>query len=156
MISIASESPYFAILNSIKGISKILAAQFIAECPKIENFKYSNQLQKYIGFSLRTHQSGNYAGARHINKLGNKRLARVFFQMLEQTSRYIPEVRLKYLTRKTKCKNYRKNIIAISDKLAKLIIGLFNQNKLYQNNIDENLKIKLEKLEKKFNKKKKK
>lgn len=155
MIALASESPYFAILISIKGISKILAAQFIAECPHIENFKHYSQLQKYLGFSLRAYQSGNFAGVRHINKLGNKRLARVFFQMLEQTSRYVPEIRFKYLTRKIKCRNYKKNIISISDNLSKLIIKLFNNNELYQENTDEILKTKIKELEKKHNKKNK-
>lgn len=62
MIALARESVYFNILVSIQGISKILAAQFVAEAPQIENFKSRQQLEKYIGFNLRAYQSGTYAG----------------------------------------------------------------------------------------------
>jgi len=109
--------------SGVKGISDNLAAQFIAECRDLNNFKHYKQIEKLAGLNLRLSQSGDYIGPRHISHIGDKRLLRIIYQMTTETAIYIPEVRIKFLTRQIKNKAYRKNIIASSSKLLQLIIS---------------------------------
>jgi transposase len=132
MITLARQSDHFKILTSIKGISDNLASQFIAECRDLNNFKHYKQIEKLAGLNLRLCQSGNYIGARHISHIGDRRLSRIIYQMTAETVIYIPEVRIKFLTRQLKKKAYRKNIIAASSALLQLIMALIKKNKTYE------------------------
>jgi hypothetical protein len=132
LIKLAKQTPYFKILVSIKGISDILAAQFIAECGDIKRFNHYKQIEKFSGFNLRIQQSGNYASSNHIHKMGNKRLSRVIYQATEKAVQYIPEIRMKYISRK-KIKNiYKKNIVACVPNLISMIFSLVQKNKDYE------------------------
>ena len=132
MITLAKQSNHFRILTSLKGISDNLAAQFIAECRDLNNFKHYKQIEKLAGLNLCLCQSGDYIGQRHISHIGNRRLLRIIYQMTVQTATYIPEVRIKFLTRQLKKKAYRKNIIAASSALLQLIMALIKKNKTYE------------------------
>ena len=73
--------------------------------------------------------------------------------MTEETARYVPEIRMKFIRRQLKHKKYRKNIIACSSVLLKLIISLIKTGRTY-----EYREIALEQmayLEEKYNKEKK-
>lgn len=52
--------------------------------------------------------------------------------MTEETARYIPEVRMKFLRRQLRNPGYRKNIVAASGNLLKLIVALVRENRLYR------------------------
>ena len=132
MITLAKQTDHFKILTSIKGISDNLASQFIAECRDLNNFQHYKQIEKLAGLNLRLSQSGDYIGARHISHIGDRRLLRIIYQMTIQTSTYIPEVRIKFLTRQIKKKAYRKNIIAASSTLLQLITALIKENRTYE------------------------
>jgi len=132
MITLAKQTDHFKILTSIKGISDNLASQFIAECRDLNNFQHYKQIEKLAGLNLRLSQSGDYIGARHISHIGDRRLLRIIYQMTIQTSTYIPEVRIKFLTRQIKKKAYRKNIIAASSVLLQLIMALIKENRTYE------------------------
>ena len=132
MITMAKTTDYFTILISLKGISDNLAARFIAECRELDNFNNYKQIEKMAGLNLRQNQSGNYTGYRRISHIGNKRLLTVIYQMTAETALYIPEVRIKFLKRQLKKKNYRKNIIAASSQLLKLIMALIKEKKEYE------------------------
>jgi len=132
MITLAKQTDHFKILTSIKGISDNLASQFIAECRDLNNFQHYKQIEKLAGLNLRLSQSGDYIGARHISHIGDRRLLRIIYQMTIQTSTYIPEVRIKFLTRQIKKKAYRKNIIAASSTLLQLIMALIKENRTYE------------------------
>ena len=72
--------------------------------------------------------------------------------MTEETARYIPEVRMKFLRRQLMLPKYRKNIVAASSNLLKLIVALVQENRPYQWNQD-NLRA-LEALEQQYQEKK--
>ena len=60
--------------------------------------------------------------------------------MAEETKNHIPEVRIRYLKRQMKQPRYRKNVIACSSNLLKLILALSRENRTYQpreENIEE-------------------
>jgi transposase len=132
MIALAKQTDHFKILTSIKGISDNLASRFIAECRDLNNFKHYKQIEKLAGLNLRLSQSGDYVGPRHISHIGDRRLLHIIYQMTAETAMYIPEVRIKFLTRQIKNKAYRKNIIASSSELLQLIMALIKKKKTYE------------------------
>ena len=152
IIKYYSETTPFKIITSVKGISKLSAARFLAEASGIERFEHYKQLEKYAGASLRLNQSGHSNGTRRLNKIGNKRLLKVLYFMLANTSKYVPEVRIKYLKRQIKKPCYNKNLFACLPNLLKLIFSLVKANKPYE--INENREKIVEELSKEYDKQK--
>jgi len=148
MTELAKESEHFEILTSLLGISDISAARFIGECRDLNSYEHYKQIEKFAGLNLRLSDSGKYEGRRRINKIGNKRLSKLIYQMTTQTARFIPEVRIKFLKRQIKKQCYRKNIIASSSVLLKLLMTLIKQKRPYEFR-DEKIK-ELTKLELKY------
>lgn len=132
LIKLAKGTPYLKIITSLKGISERQAALFIAETRDLASFTHYKQLEKYAGFSLRQSQSGNYVGARHINHIGNRRLSCILYKMSEETIKYIPEVRVKFLKRQLSKRSYRRNVVAASSNLLKLVMALVKENRIYE------------------------
>jgi len=132
IINLAKQTPYFKILTSIKGISDTLAALFIAEMRDISLYKHYKQIEKYAGYNLRQSQSGNYIGPRHINHIGNRRLSWILYRMTEETVKYVPEVRIKFVKRQLHRCSYRKNIIASSGNLLRLIMSMVKAKRCYE------------------------
>lgn len=131
MTELAKTTKYFGILTSLKGISDISAALFIAECRDLGLYSHYKQIEKLSGANLKLSDSGKYVGMRRISGIGNKRLLRLIYIMTTQTARFIPEVRIKFLTRQIKKKCYRKNIVASSSQLLKLIMALIKEERTY-------------------------
>ena len=148
IISMAKQKNYFDILTSIKGISDISAALFIAEVRDIYNFSHYKQIEAFAGLSLRCSDSGKYKGYRHINHIGNGRLRSILYGMTVETKNHIPEIRIRFLKRQIKQRRYRRNIIACTSNLLKLIMALVKENRPYQFR-DEKVK-ELQLLEKQF------
>jgi transposase len=151
MINLAQQTPYFDILTSLKGISVKLAAFFIAETRELSEFDHYKKLEKYAGLNLRQSQSGDYVGKRHISHIGNRRLIWAIYKMTEETARYVPEVRMKFLRRQLKERSYRKNIVASSSTLLKLIVAMIKKNRRYEYSADAVKAVEL--LEAKYNEK---
>jgi transposase len=133
LIRLAKETPYFKPIVSVKGISEKLTALFIAETRDLSSFKHYKQIEKLAGLNLRQSQSGDYVGARYISRIGNRRLRWILYKMAEETVKYIPEVRVKYLRRQLSRRNYRKNIVASIPQVLKLIMVLNREQRAYAN-----------------------
>jgi transposase len=133
LLPLAQETPYFEIITSLKGISDKLAGLFIAETRDLTLFKHYKQLEKLAGYNLRQRESGQYVGARHISHIGNRRLSWILYKMSEETAKYVPEVRIKYLRRQLKRRSYRNNIVASAPTLLKLLVALIKKNQKYVN-----------------------
>jgi len=131
MVELAKKTRHFEILTSLTGISDISATLFIAECRDLDLYTHYKQIEKHAGMNLKLSDSGKYVGARRISGIGNKRLLRLIYLMTTQTVRFIPEVRIKFITRQLKRKCYRKNIMASASQLLKLLMALFKENRLY-------------------------
>jgi transposase len=132
LVSLAQQLPEYDILRSLKGISHLSSALFLAEVRDIHRFNHYKQIQKNAGLNLRLSQSGQYVGARHIAHIGNRRLQWLLYCMAEETAKWIPEVRIKFLRRQLKSTKYRKNIIASTSPLLKLIMVLVKEQRPYQ------------------------
>ncbi len=129
MIARTQQDPTFQIVDSIPNINKNLAAQFTAETRGATHFK---QIEKLAGTNVRIADSGKYKGKRRMSKIGNPRLRRIIYQMTEQTARVVPQVRRRFLERELRKKCYRKNIVAASSQLLRLIVALLRENRLYE------------------------
>jgi len=106
----------FSILTNLMGISAETASLFLAEIRDISAFDNYKEIEKFAGYNLRLTQSGKHIGYRRISHLGNTRLRWVLYRMTEETMKYIPEVRIKYLKRQ----------------LKKQIFSLLKENRFYE------------------------
>ena len=129
---LATQSPVYNILLSLKGISEKQAALFIAETRNLQGFSHYKQIEKFAGYNLRQSQSADYVGPRHINHIGNRRLSCILYKMCEETIKYIPEVRVKFVSRQLSKRCYRKNVVACSSNLLRLIMVLVKENREYE------------------------
>lgn len=145
---LARQLPEFDILTSIPNINEKLAALFIAETANPSRFDHYKQIEKLAGLNLRLAQSGQYAGQRRIGRIGNNRLRHIIYQMTEQTSRAVPQVRCRFLRCQLKRSCYRKSIVSSSAQLLKLIMALLREKRLYSHKSDWNRELK--KLEQKY------
>lgn len=151
LITLAKQTPYWEILITFKGkgISEKLVALFIAETRDLDLYNHHKKIEKFAGYNLRQAQSGNYVGPRRMSHIGNRRLSWIIYKMTEETARYLPEVRIKFLRRQMNTKSkYRKNIIACSSVLLNLIVALIKKRRPYELR-EDNVKI-LKELELKY------
>ncbi|MFH0991379.1 MAG: transposase [bacterium] len=128
----AQRLPEYTILQSLKGISQITAALFLGEVRDIYCFSHYKQLEKKAGVNLRLSQSGQYVGARHISRIGSKRLSWLLYTMTEETAKWVPEIRAKYLRRQLKRRIHRKSVVASIPQLLKLIMVLVKERRCYE------------------------
>ena len=132
LIELAKQTPYFDIIVSIKGIADLNAALFIAEVKDLDLYGHYKQIQKLAGTNLRLCVSGKSRGRFKINKIGNNRLRWIIYLMTQETIKYIPEVRIKYLKRQIKYSSRTRSIIACSSQLLQLIMALVKANRHYE------------------------
>lgn len=151
LIDMARDSPYFIPITSIKGISDLSAALFLAETYNLSGFTHYKQIEKLAGTNLRQNQSGKHTGRRKLSKLGNARLRWLLYRMSEEAIKYVPEVRSKYLKRQLRQKSYRKNLMAATPKLLELIMALCRDGRCYETK-PETLEV-LKNLETQYNEK---
>ena len=148
LIELASSMDEFPILTDLMGISDKTASLFLAEIGDIGAFNNYKEIEKYAGYNLRLTQSGKHVGSRRISHLGNTRLRWILYQMTEETMKYIPEVRIKYLKRQLKKQIYRKNLVSCVPQLLKLLFSLLKENRYYE--YCEERVIEMEKLDKRY------
>ena len=84
-----------------------------------------------------------------MNHIGNKRLSWILYRMTEETVKYVPEVRVKFVKRQLHRCSYRKNIIASSSNLLKLIMSMVRDKRCYEY-LDNGCLERLHVLEKKY------
>jgi len=132
LIDLAQNSPYFEPIKSLKGISELSSALFLAETYNLAGFTHYKQIEKLAGTNLRQNQSGQHTGRRKLSKIGNKRLRWLLYRMTEEAIKYVPEVRIKYLKRQLDKISYRKNLMACAPKLLELIMALCRDRRTYE------------------------
>jgi len=132
MVSIAKRTPFFYIISSLKGVSDITAARFIAELRDPTLFNHYKKIEAFAGINLKLSQSGQFTGYRRITHIGNHRLRAILYTMSEETKNHIPEIRIRFIKRQMKQPRYRKNVTACSSNLLKLITAMIKENHKYE------------------------
>ncbi len=134
MVTMAKQTPFFDIISSLKGVSDITAARFIAELRDPSLFNHYKKIEAFAGINLRLSQSGQFTGYRRITHIGNHRLRAILYTMAEETKNHIPEIRIRYIKRQMKQARYRKNVTACISNLLKLITSMIKENHKYSYN----------------------
>ena len=156
MVFIAKRTPFFDIVSSLKGVSDITAARFIAELRDPALFSHYKKIEAFAGINLRLSQSGQFTGYRRITHIGNHRLRAILYTMAEETKNHIPEVRIRFIKRQMKQPRYRKNVTACISNLLKLITAMIKDNHKYEYITDKSTELTmLEEEYKEFKKNKK-
>ncbi len=141
LIRLSKQYPAYYSVRSLKGVSDKMAALFIAETRALKNVTHYKQIQKMAGTNLRLNTSGYYRGRNRISHLGNSRLRWILFMMAKETAKYVPEVRVKYLKRQLKRRNYLKNTIACTSKVLQLIMSLTKEQRIYEPHLNPDIEI---------------
>ena len=153
LISRAKKRPEFERLTSLSGVGNQLAALFLAEVRELSRYTHYKHIEKLAGYNLRLHDSGRFSGVRHISSLGNHRLRWILFKMTEESSKRVPEIRLKYLRRQIKRRGHTKNVVAVVSKLLQLIMAMEKEQRPYE--VRDTVVKELQKLEEQYEKLKK-
>jgi transposase len=133
LIEWARATPYYASIASLKGVSDLLAALFIAELRDPSRYPRPKQIERMAGYTLHVCDSGKYRGRRRITHLGNARLRWILYLMASETSKYVPEIRGKYLRRRLAGHtNRQKNLVAVIPQLLALLIALMRDGRRYE------------------------
>lgn len=142
LIELARATPYHSSIASLKGVSDLLAALFIAELRDPSRYPRPKQIERMAGYTLHVCDSGTYRGRRRITHLGNARLRWVLYQMASETSKYVPEVRAKYLRRRLAGHtNRQKNLVAVIPQLLALLIALMRDGRHYEERSEASVEV---------------
>lgn len=150
LIRLAKQYPAYHSVRSLKGVSDKMAALFIAETRALKNVTHYKQIQKMAGTNLRLNTSGRYRGRNRISHLGNSRLRWILFMMARETAKFVPGVRIKYLKRQLKKRNYLKNTIACTSKVLQLIMSLTQEKRNYEPRLNPDIEIRVRQLNKEY------
>lgn len=116
------------ILSSIKGISNITSAHFLAKIKDISRFQNSNKLSAYAGIDPSIKQSGSSINPKgRISKKGVKSLRRTIYLMAMGVMKFNHYFRLYYLKKRSQGMPHRKAMIALCNKLLRIIFALLTK-----------------------------
>lgn len=137
MISLAKETPYFNVINSLYGIGELATSQLIAELRDINRFDNVKQLNAFCGLDPTIIQSGktiNYHGP--ISKRGNKTARKILFvaccSIIRTSAMHKKETDIYLYFRKKQAegKHFNECIIACSTKLLRIIFAMCKKSQL--------------------------
>jgi transposase len=106
------DAPLFRALQSLRGVSVIVAATVLVELGDLARFPTAAKLMSYLGLTPSEHSSGASVQRGSITKAGNPHGRRVFVEAA-WSSRLDPKLSLKM---KRRCEGLSPGVIAIADK----------------------------------------
>ncbi|WP_339254360.1 IS110 family transposase [Sporosarcina sp. FSL W8-0480] len=122
-----------ALLLSIPGIGKVLAAELRAEIGPIDDYTHAGQLIKLAGTNPIVKQSGGHkATYGGISKQGRRHFRSVVYLVGSKCSVLNPELRKHYLTLIDRGKKPRQAYIAIGNRVLRLAFAMLRDRQLYQ------------------------
>lgn len=130
------------LLITIKGISDITAAKFLAEIPDIARFDSAAQLAAYVGVTPRRKTSGtSVRGKGHLSKMGNTHLRAALYMPAVTAMRWNPAV--KPLVERLQKRGKLPKVIlgAVMRKLIHLAYGVLKSGKPFDPNYLQNRQV---------------
>jgi len=120
------------ILKFIKGISDITASHFMAEVKDIFRFSDRNKLIAYAGTDPGVKESGtSIRGNGKISKKGSRSLRRYLYLMAMSVARYNDYFKDYYLKKRQEGMQHRKAMIALVNKLIRVIYALLTKREKF-------------------------
>lgn len=126
-----TRSKELQILESIPGIGGITAAYFLAEIPNISCFSKYQKLIAFCGTDPGIYQSGTILRQGHITKHGNKYLRRCVYIMAFNSLKYCDSFQKYYYKKKNEGFSHRKAMVALMNKLLKIIYAVLTKGQIY-------------------------
>ena len=120
------------ILQSIPGGGEITAAHFMAEIEDISRFATYQKLIAYMGTDPSIYQSGESFSKGHITKHGNRSLRKYVYIMAQKSIIWSPFFRAYYDKKRNEGFSHRKAMIAVMNKLTKIIFTLLTRGEMYK------------------------
>lgn len=121
------------LLESIAGIGNISAKIFVAELGNIDNFSSRKKLSAYIGIDPGIKQSGKSINVNgRISKKGNKYLRKKIYLMAISVVKYNTVFKEYFLKKKSEGKKYKQAIIAVANKLIRLIFSILLHRRKFE------------------------
>ena len=120
------------ILQSIPGVGEISAAHFMAEVEDISRFATYQKLIAYMGTDPSIYQSGESCSKGHITKHGNRSLRKYVYIMAQRAIIYSEFFRAYYDKKKNEGFSHRKAMVAVMNKLTKIIFTLLTRGEMYK------------------------
>lgn len=120
------------IIASIKGISDITASHFIAEIRDINRFATKSSLIAFAGTDPSVRQSGSSLHrSGRISKKGSSSLRRYLYLMATGVMMHNEHFRAYYLKKKAQGMQHRKAMIALCNKLLRVIFALLKKREIF-------------------------
>lgn len=136
MLAVAETLPVYHLLRSIPGVGPLTAATILSEIGDIKRFPSVKQLTAFAGLDSSVYQSGTFKANRNrISKRGSSYLRTALYQAnVAGISRQVHgprnEVLSRYYQQKlSEGKLPKVAIIAASNKLLRIIFGIWSSNK---------------------------
>lgn len=133
MISLAESTDTYSLLRTIPGVGPITAAVIVAEIGDIKRFPSSKQLTAFAGLDSSVYESGTFkAKQNRITKRGSVYLRTALYQATVcGISKQIhgprnPILSRYYQQKRTEGKEAKSAIVATSNKLLRMIYGIWN------------------------------
>lgn len=125
---VLTDSPIF----TIPGISLVTGSSVLAEIGDIATFKSSDQLIAFAGIDPKLRESGQWKGKTPISKRGPRYLRRAVFQASIVAIRVSPMFKAIYQRQRERGKPHKYSVMAVSNKLARVIYSVLKNNKPFQ------------------------
>ena len=120
------------ILQSIPGVGEVTAAHFMAEVEDISRFATYQKLIAYMGTDPSIYQSGESHSTGHITKHGNRSLRKYTYIMAQRAIIYSTFFRAYYDRKRSEGFSHRKAMVAVMNKLTKIIFTLLTKGEMYK------------------------
>lgn len=123
----------FQNINSVIGVSKLVAAVSLAEIGDINKFDTKEKLVAFAGLDPSVKQSGNYVRRQgnHISKRGSKYLRKHLYYAAKAAIMFDPELQQWYYKKKAEGKHYNVCVCAIARKILCRIYAVWNERREY-------------------------
>jgi len=119
------------ILRSIPGIGRISAASILSHLPVPELFANYRKIIAYTGTDPRPNESGEWKGHRSITKKGNSYLRRILYWAATKVKKQEGVFQALYERLLARGKPKKVALIAVVNKLIKIMYVLFAKNELF-------------------------
>ncbi|MGA1863418.1 IS110 family transposase [Deferribacter thermophilus] len=119
------------IISSIKGISDITSAHFMAEIKDIERFENHRKLSAYAGLDPAIKESGKMYSRGRISKKGSKSLRRYIYLMASGVIRCNEHFKRYYDKKRAEGMPHRKAMIALCNKLIRILFAMLKNREKF-------------------------
>jgi transposase len=119
-------------LQTIPGISDLMAAMIWAELGDVENFSHPDQIVAFAGYDPKVKESGNKKVILGPNKRGSRLLRWVLGRAVVQAKMFNPVIKQYFKKKMSEGKHYNTALCATAKKLIRIIWSVEKNKRAFQ------------------------